>query len=186
MVRRWPPPTYETEMEVGLPHERQFTIACIVLKYYEVGKGKSKKIAKRQAAHKMWLMLQQQPLDATANGSGAGGGGGHGGELGANDEENRVINRYADLKDANIPTLTNQHSYKVSQFHKTMKATCSRNLAMLQVGGGARGLPHSPNMDCCFPFFFTVHLSPKRYHQLCAVSAFDRNGEPVRGDLRGH
>lgn len=29
MSRHWPPPTYETEMEVGLPHERQFTIACI-------------------------------------------------------------------------------------------------------------------------------------------------------------
>jgi RISC-loading complex subunit TARBP2 len=28
MSKHWPPPTYETEMEVGLPHERQFTIAC--------------------------------------------------------------------------------------------------------------------------------------------------------------
>lgn len=124
MVRRWPPPTYETEMEVGLPHERQFTIACIVLKFYEVGHGKSKKIAKRQAAHKMWLMLQQQPVDA--NGSG--------GDPNANDEENRIINRYADLKDAHIPTLTNHHSFKVAQFHKTMKATCSQSLAALQVG----------------------------------------------------
>lgn len=63
MARRWPPPTYETEMEVGLPHERQFTIACAVLKYREVGKGKSKKIAKRQAAQKMWQRLQDQPLE---------------------------------------------------------------------------------------------------------------------------
>jgi RISC-loading complex subunit TARBP2 len=36
MSKHWPPPTYETEMEVGLPHERQFTIAC-------VGKLKNKK-----------------------------------------------------------------------------------------------------------------------------------------------
>lgn len=79
MVRRWPPPTYETEMEVGLPHERQFTIACTVLSYYEVGQGKSKKIAKRQAAHKMWLVLQQNPVDGSGVGSG--------GDLGANDEE---------------------------------------------------------------------------------------------------
>ncbi|XP_053697792.1 interferon-inducible double-stranded RNA-dependent protein kinase activator A homolog isoform X4 [Sabethes cyaneus] len=63
MARRWPPPTYETEMEVGLPHERQFTIACSVLKYHEVGKGKSKKIAKRQAAQRMWQRLQEQPLE---------------------------------------------------------------------------------------------------------------------------
>lgn len=70
MIRRWPPPTYETEMEVGLPHQREFTIACVVLKMYEVGQGKSKKIAKRQAAHKMWLTLQQCPVDGAADGGG--------------------------------------------------------------------------------------------------------------------
>lgn len=63
MSRHWPPPSYEVEIEVGLPHERMFTIACIVLKYREVGTGKSKKIAKRQAAQKMWERLQSQPLD---------------------------------------------------------------------------------------------------------------------------
>lgn len=61
MVRRWPPPTYETEMEVGLPHQRQFTIACCVLKLREIGQGKSKKIAKRLAAHKMFTLLAQNP-----------------------------------------------------------------------------------------------------------------------------
>lgn len=64
MYRRWPPPTYETELEVGLPHQRQFTIACVVLKNREIGQGKSKKIAKRLAAHKMWVRLQESPLDA--------------------------------------------------------------------------------------------------------------------------
>lgn len=63
MSRRWPPPTYETETEVGLPHERLFTIACTILNFREVGKGKSKKIAKRMAAHKMWTRLQETPLD---------------------------------------------------------------------------------------------------------------------------
>ncbi|XP_052869420.1 interferon-inducible double-stranded RNA-dependent protein kinase activator A homolog isoform X2 [Anopheles cruzii] len=64
MARRWPPPMYETEMEVGLPHERQFTIACVVLKFREVGEGKSKKVAKRQAAQKMWIRLQDQPMES--------------------------------------------------------------------------------------------------------------------------
>jgi RISC-loading complex subunit TARBP2 len=63
MTRRWPPPTYETELEVGLPHERQFTIACVVLKYREIGQGKSKKIAKRTAAHKMWKRLEETHVD---------------------------------------------------------------------------------------------------------------------------
>lgn len=63
MYRRWPPPSYETEMEMGLPHQRQFTIACVVLTNREIGQGKSKKIAKRLAAHKMWKRLQENPLD---------------------------------------------------------------------------------------------------------------------------
>lgn len=68
MSRRWPPPIYETEMEVGLPHERQFTIACTIGKYREVGQGKSKKIAKRLAAHKMWNRLQSFAMDNVTSG----------------------------------------------------------------------------------------------------------------------
>jgi RISC-loading complex subunit TARBP2 len=126
MSKHWPPPTYETEMEVGLPHERQFTIACIVLRHREVGTGKSKKIAKRQAAYKMWQKLNEHPLEQT--------------EIiqSLDDEGNdeirvaNILSRYADLKDAHIATLTNQHSYKVSQFHKTLKNTFGKTLAKLQ------------------------------------------------------
>ncbi|XP_033334823.2 protein Loquacious isoform X9 [Megalopta genalis] len=57
MSRHWPPPKYAMENEEGLPHERQFTIVCSILKYHEVGQGKSKKVAKRHAAHKMWRAL---------------------------------------------------------------------------------------------------------------------------------
>lgn len=46
----------------GLPHERQFTVACMLLNHREVGRGKSKKVAKRQAAHRMLLLLQDTPL----------------------------------------------------------------------------------------------------------------------------
>lgn len=35
------------------------------MKFREVGTGKSKKIAKRQAAQKMWERLQNQTLDQT-------------------------------------------------------------------------------------------------------------------------
>jgi hypothetical protein len=44
-----------------------------------------------------------------------------------------ISNRYADLKDAHIATLTNQSSHKVSQFHKTLKNTFGKSLAKLQV-----------------------------------------------------
>uniref|UniRef100_A0A1L8DVH6 Putative staufen n=2 Tax=Nyssomyia neivai TaxID=330878 RepID=A0A1L8DVH6_9DIPT len=124
MSRRWPPPTYETEMEVGLPHERQFTIACTVLKYREVGQGKSKKIAKRIAAHKMWTRLQDNPPDAAQLNQVI--------DEEATEEINQKLNRYVDLKDAHIPSLTNQHSFKVAQFHKSLKATFGKALSKLQ------------------------------------------------------
>lgn len=126
MSRRWPPPTYETELEVGLPHERQFTISCSVLKFNEIGQGKSKKISKRIAAYKMFTLLQENPLDQNQifdlDGSL---------ELSQRQVTN-ILNRYTDLKDAHIPTLTNQHSFKVSQFHKTLKATFGQTLIKLQ------------------------------------------------------
>ncbi|XP_015599642.1 interferon-inducible double-stranded RNA-dependent protein kinase activator A isoform X5 [Cephus cinctus] len=117
MTRHWPPPKYTTEGEAGLPHERQFTIVCSILKYRQVGQGKSKKLAKRQAAQKMWQALRDTP--------------------GIDDEE--IIQRnanvsacYADLKDSKISTLTTPHSHKVSQFHKNLKSSTGVKLCQLQ------------------------------------------------------
>ncbi|KAH8263878.1 hypothetical protein KR038_008804 [Drosophila bunnanda] len=124
MQRRWPPPSYETETEVGLPHERLFTIACSILNYREMGKGKSKKIAKRLAAHRMWMRLQEAPIDsAKINESICG-------EL--EGEPRSSDNYYGDLKDISVPTLTTQHSNKVSQFHKTLKNATGKKLLKLQ------------------------------------------------------
>ncbi|XP_035915091.1 interferon-inducible double-stranded RNA-dependent protein kinase activator A homolog B-like [Anopheles stephensi] len=126
MARRWPPPTYETETEKGLPHERQFTIACVVLKHREVGEGKSKKIAKRQAAQKMWQRLQDQPLESNQM-------------MALLDEDgNEELrqtdhgDRYACLKDVSIPTLSKSQSVKVSQFHKALKSRAGKLLQQLQ------------------------------------------------------
>ncbi|XP_015513461.2 protein Loquacious-like isoform X3 [Neodiprion pinetum] len=63
MSNHWPPPKYTMEGEEGLPHERQFTIVCSILKYRQVGIGKSKKLAKRQAADKMWRTLRDTPIE---------------------------------------------------------------------------------------------------------------------------
>lgn len=38
LSRLWAYPHYEMVNEEGLPHERLFTIACVVLKYRETGK----------------------------------------------------------------------------------------------------------------------------------------------------
>ncbi|EDW76105.2 uncharacterized protein Dwil_GK14845 [Drosophila willistoni] len=124
MQRRWPPPSYETETELGLPHERLFTIACTILNYREVGKGKSKKIAKRLAAHKMWTRLQEAPIDAVKINDSI-----------CSEMENDPRNNdsyYGDLKDISVPNLTTQHSNKVSQFHKTLKNATGKKLLKLQ------------------------------------------------------
>ncbi|XP_032517232.1 interferon-inducible double-stranded RNA-dependent protein kinase activator A homolog isoform X2 [Danaus plexippus] len=120
MSRFWPPPSYHAENDDNvarrLPHERQFTIICTLLKRREVGTGKSKKLAKRQAAYKMWQALQDNPP-----------------EVFQPEEEGGVAARYADLKDSKITTLTTSHSHKVSQFHKHLKQSVGPNLVKLQV-----------------------------------------------------
>uniref|UniRef100_A0A182MT42 DRBM domain-containing protein n=1 Tax=Anopheles culicifacies TaxID=139723 RepID=A0A182MT42_9DIPT len=126
MSRRWAPPMYKTETEKGLPHERQFTIACVVKQYQEVGEGKSKKIAKRQAAQKMWQRLQDQPLESNQM-------------MALLDEDGNedlrqanITSRYAGLMDVSIPTLSKSQSHNVSQFHKTLKSRTGEYLTQLQ------------------------------------------------------
>ena len=48
---------------LGRPHEKEFSIRCTVLKFCEIGSGKSKKIAKRQAAQRIYEKLQNLSLD---------------------------------------------------------------------------------------------------------------------------
>lgn len=99
MQRRWPPPFYTTEHEEGLPHERQFTIACHVLEFQEFGTGNSKKLAKRIAARKMWKVLQSLP------------------------EEDRSFDfKEEEVVDGKMNTLTNaSNNHKVPQAHKIFK-----------------------------------------------------------------
>ncbi|XP_015435571.1 PREDICTED: RISC-loading complex subunit tarbp2-like isoform X2 [Dufourea novaeangliae] len=119
--RHLPPPKYTMESEEGLPHEKQYSIVCSILKYREVGQGNSKKVAKRHAAHKMWRALhdvnsenpnldEDEVLQRNAN----------------------VSARYADLKGSKISTLTTIHSLKVSQFHKSLKSSTGVKLFELQ------------------------------------------------------
>lgn len=63
MQKHWPPPQYQVEVEIGRPHEKEFSIRCTVLKFCEIGTGKSKKIAKRQAAQRIYERLQNLSLD---------------------------------------------------------------------------------------------------------------------------
>ncbi|GIY26535.1 RISC-loading complex subunit tarbp2 [Caerostris extrusa] len=58
MKMKWQPPYYETEKATGLPHEKIFSIMCMVDSFQTSGEGKSKRLAKRQAADKMLIRLK--------------------------------------------------------------------------------------------------------------------------------
>ena len=129
MSRRWPPPVYELSHEEGLPHERLFTIHCVIEgRYTETGTGKSKKLAKRQAANKMIQKLRDLPMekdDAFQN----------------IDEDDlaqvnevstkrysKVINsqglaqRFSQSKETN-KSMNGSHAQQVSKFHKNLKSS---------------------------------------------------------------
>ncbi|KAK9501331.1 hypothetical protein O3M35_012067 [Rhynocoris fuscipes] len=128
MSRRWPPPAYETESEEGLPHERQFTISCVVFKHKETGTGKSKKIAKRLAAHNMWQRLINIPPEPNNQ------------HLDCLDDEDVFGRRFdsskvtdwGELRSAKIPALTPQQNFKISQFHKNLKSSTGPKIVELQ------------------------------------------------------
>ena len=67
---RWAPPSYLLDEENGLPHEREFVITCIVENYKEIGVGKSKKLAKRQAAYRMLMRVKDTPVESVNQGVG--------------------------------------------------------------------------------------------------------------------
>jgi len=121
MKRFMPPPRYVTEQEDtggnGAPHERVFTVACVLMTLREVGRGKSKKVAKRQAAHNMWEMLQEGKQEIP----------------GEDELQKNMAARYADMKSNKITPLTVTHSHKVSQFHKHLKSNTGPSLSKLQV-----------------------------------------------------
>lgn len=128
MARHWPPPFYEVTSEDGLPHERNFAIACTISKYKEIGVGKSKKLAKRQAAYKMLQQLKDTP----AKQENFIGGDEDDEEVSSQQQVANDFQRYTSLKDGNIATLTPSHSQKVSQFHKNLKCSTGRHLSNLQ------------------------------------------------------
>jgi len=53
MRKKWPPADYYVVDERGLPHDKIFTVKITLGKYQEMGHGKTKKAAKRDAADKM-------------------------------------------------------------------------------------------------------------------------------------
>ncbi|XP_043488230.1 interferon-inducible double-stranded RNA-dependent protein kinase activator A homolog isoform X1 [Polistes fuscatus] len=118
--RHFPPPKYTMENEEGLPHERKFTIVCSIMNLREFGHGKSKKIAKRHAAHKMWRLLNDSGSSFILQAE-------------ENEKKSARLNAYySDLKGSNVATLSSTHSHKVSQFHKNLKLSKGVILDKLQ------------------------------------------------------
>lgn len=115
MSRRWPPPTYDLSHEEGLPHERSFTIKCIIEgKHIEVGAGKSKKLAKRQAANKMIQRLRDQPVENE--------------DAFAHIDDDMLAQGHPHRESFKCST---NHSQQVAKFHRNLKAVQGEMLASL-------------------------------------------------------
>lgn len=72
-----------------------------------------------------------------------------------------ILRRYSELKEGfgSIPTLTNQHSFKVSQFHKLLKNSYGKSLSKLQV---RKDSPNeeisSSNNDKCYYYYYFQNM----------------------------
>uniref|UniRef100_A0A8D9BDV0 Interferon-inducible double-stranded RNA-dependent protein kinase activator A homolog A n=1 Tax=Cacopsylla melanoneura TaxID=428564 RepID=A0A8D9BDV0_9HEMI len=112
-ARRWPPPYYETEAEApGSSHERQFVTNVYVDRYKETGTAKTKKLAKREAAKRLLVVLKNVPVhpvdykklyDETVA------------------QSNNLEKELSHLKEASYVKMTPQQSKKIAQFHQKLK-----------------------------------------------------------------
>ena len=59
MKKHWHPPVYEDGAERGQPHERVFEVVCRIdnMDLEQIGKGKSKKLAKRNSAQVLFMHI---------------------------------------------------------------------------------------------------------------------------------
>jgi len=122
MTRRWPPPTYELTSEEGFPHERTFGIACTIATHKEIGYGKSKKLAKRQAANAMLIRFSDLPPESQ-------------GDVLHDDDEDiatKLAARYSGIKDYKINSITQGDNRKVSQFHNSLRKKAGPQVKGLQ------------------------------------------------------
>ncbi|KAI5751365.1 hypothetical protein M8J77_006796 [Diaphorina citri] len=113
-ARRWPPPYYETDSPNGMPHERQYTTSVYVDKFREVGTGKTKKLAKKEAAKRMLNVLKSVPISPV--------------DYKKLYEDNITSSKNLDLanelsylKEATYVKMTPQQSKKIAQFHQKLK-----------------------------------------------------------------
>ncbi|XP_035223630.1 interferon-inducible double-stranded RNA-dependent protein kinase activator A homolog isoform X1 [Stegodyphus dumicola] len=119
MKRKWQPPYYETEKATGLPHEKVFSIMCVVDNHTTSGEGKSKRLAKRQAADNMLKRLKALKV--------------------VSDEEEEAAKKYEDIRvfakedpDNKISNLQKTYSKNVLKFLKDLKTSTSSFLHALQ------------------------------------------------------
>ncbi|KAF8788662.1 interferon-inducible double-stranded RNA-dependent protein kinase activator A homolog isoform X1 [Argiope bruennichi] len=119
MKMRWQPPYYETEKATGLPHEKVFSIMCMVDNFQTSGEGKSKRLAKRQAAENMLNRLKALNI--------------------ISEDEEEAARKFEDLKifDKDDPdnfqsNLQKTYSKNVLKFLKDLKTSTSTCLQALQ------------------------------------------------------
>ena len=116
ILRRWTPPIYDTEKEIGQAHNKNFVMVCKVAQFQEEGEGSSKKIAKRKAAFKMLKFLTTMNEESLENGI-----------------ETSIINRYNDIKDLNFKKMGPNSKKDFEQAFAKMRTDTTPGIVELQV-----------------------------------------------------
>jgi len=122
--RMWRPPTY-LHREEGLPHQRRFTMDCVLGEHSvtSYGSGKSKKLAKRQAANEMIKKLKEFPME-------------NGNSSNMMDEDELAFGCQNIKSSQEIKSCSKGrraiHSQSVSKFHRNLQVSQGENLFKLQ------------------------------------------------------
>merc|ERR1719384_2060179 len=117
----YPMPTYDLGAVGGQPHQRNFSIVCVVGKLREAGAGGSKKDAKREAAQKMIDKLKSMgPGGAPVKAS----------EVTGTEIDEEMLNKMSTLK---VETLNSSASQKVASFYRKLQSAGGGSLAKLHV-----------------------------------------------------
>ncbi|CAD5121312.1 DgyrCDS9839 [Dimorphilus gyrociliatus] len=117
----WSPPIYDYTGEQGPPHQREFICSVRLGKSVEKGLGKSKKMAKRKAAHVMLTAIQTGAITIDPSE-----------DLDCQNSSDPATNYTALKSTKSCPPLQPTMSQKVTQFYQNMRNSSGKQLNSLQ------------------------------------------------------
>ncbi|ESN95413.1 hypothetical protein HELRODRAFT_102635 [Helobdella robusta] len=119
--KMWPPPVYEYTSEQGPPHAREFVCTVSLFNFTEQAVGKSKKLAKRNAATVMLEKVRQGLVKPVENFS----------TFKIEDQDLDPLNKKSPLNDSSTTSAATTSTTKDDNFSKSENATEKRKTSSM-------------------------------------------------------